>query len=68
MILEEEVEKIRAVRQRIWARWAHDPKRLLEHYRQVSEQLRASGRVRFAETERNESVLTLRDTPAGGAA
>ena len=49
MILEEEVEKIRAVRHRISEKCGHDPKRLLEYYKQVSKELRASGRFQFVE-------------------
>ena len=49
MILEEEVEKIRAVRHRISEKCGHDPKRLLEYYREVSRELRASGQFRFVD-------------------
>ncbi|MBI5385243.1 MAG: hypothetical protein HZA90_11230 [Verrucomicrobia bacterium] len=67
MILEEEVEKIRAVRQRISARCGHDVKRWLTHYQQVARELRASGQFRFVDTARNEPVLMLRETPPSEA-
>ena len=63
MILEQEIEKIRAVRHRISAGCGHDPKRLLEHYQQVSKEMRASGQFRFAEAAGKETGLTLREEP-----
>jgi hypothetical protein len=63
MILKEEIDKIRAVRHRISARCGHDPKRLLEHYQQVSRKMRASGQFRFAETAWKEAGLALHDEP-----
>lgn len=49
MILEQEVEKLRAVRQRISQKCGSDPERLIEYYQQLSRELRASGRFRFLE-------------------
>jgi len=63
MILEEEIEKIRAVRHRISAECGHDTKRLLEYYRRVSQELRASRRFRFAEPDRKEAGLALQEEP-----
>jgi len=63
MILEQEIEKIRAVRHRISAGCGHDPKRLLEHYQQVSREMRASGQFRFAETASQDAPPTLREEP-----
>jgi hypothetical protein len=63
MILEEEVEKIRAVRHRISEDCGHDPKRLLEYYRRVSQELRASGQFRFAETAPKHVLPALREEP-----
>ena len=63
MILEEEIEKIRAVRHRISAECGHDPKRLLDYYRRISQELRASGQFRFAEPNRKEAGLAVHEEP-----
>jgi hypothetical protein len=67
MILEQEVEKIRAARQRISARCNHDSQRLLEHYRQLSQELRASGQFRFAPSAAKGAPPALRDEPPAKA-
>ena len=63
MILEEEVDKIRAVRQSIVARCGHDPKRLLEHYQWLSGELRASGQFRFVEPSPGAPTQAAREEP-----
>ena len=63
MIFEQEVEKIRAVRHRISEACGHDPKRLLEHYQHVSQELRASGQFRFAEPASKAAPPALRQEP-----
>ena len=56
MILEQEIEKIRAVRHKISAGCGHDLKRLFDHYKELEQQLRASGQVRFAEEPKPAST------------
>jgi hypothetical protein len=47
MILEQEVERIRAVRQRISKECGGDLRRLGERYQALAQQLRAGGQNRF---------------------
>ncbi len=56
MILEQEIEKIRAVRHKISADCGHDLKRLFQHYQQLEKELRASGQVRFADPAKSASI------------
>ncbi len=63
MILEQEVEKLRAVRHRISEACGHAPKRLLEHYQHVTQALRESGQFRFAEPASKTVPPTLREEP-----
>ena len=61
MRIDPEIEQIRAVRHRISEACGHDPKRLAEYYRGVSQALRTSGQFRFVEPDRKTEDLALRD-------
>ena len=66
MKIDPEIERIRAVRHRISEECGHDPKRLVEYYREVSRELRASGQFRFAEPAQKEAGVILREEPPRG--
>ena len=68
MTTDPEIERIRAVRHRISEECGHDPKRLTEYYRIISQELRASGRFRFVGMGREDAGLVLREEPRGPAA
>jgi len=59
--VDEEIEKIRAVRRKICDRFANDPKRMLEYFRKVEQELRAQGH-NFVGDKREPEML-LRDEP-----
>ena len=49
--VEEEIEKIRSVRRKICAEFEDDPRRMVEYFRRVTEELRATRRFKFVEDE-----------------
>ena len=68
MTTDPEIERIRAVRHRISEECGHDPKRLIQYYRRISRELHASGRFHFAEKDREDAEVVLREEPRGPAA
>lgn len=59
--VDEEIEKIRAVRRKICDQFGNDPKRMLEYYRKVEQELRAQG-YKFV-GDKAESEMLLREEP-----
>ena len=60
------IEEIREVRRKISAEFGHDPRRLVEHYRELEREMRCTGQYKFREApaERPDEELALRDKPA----
>ena len=59
---DEEINEVRKIRHRISAKYGHDIKKLVAHYQDLEQRLRASGQYKFAdakksagESERNHS-------------
>ena len=59
--VDEEIEKIRAVRRKICDRFGNDPKRMLESFRRVERELRAQGHSFVG--DKHESEMPLHDEP-----
>ena len=61
------IDEIREVRRKISAEFGHDPRRLMQHYKEMEEEMRRSGKYKFYETpaEKPEAELVLHDRPPG---
>ena len=59
--VDEEIEKIRAVRRKISGKFGDDPRRLVEYFRKVEQELRAQG-YNFV-NDKPESEIILREEP-----
>ena len=59
--VDEEIEKIRAVRRQICDRFGNDPKRMIEYYRSLEQELRAQG-YKFV-GDKPEPEMLLREQP-----
>jgi hypothetical protein len=59
------IEEIREVRRKISAEFGHDPRRLVEHYRELEREMRRTGQCQFrdAPVERPDEELALHDKP-----
>ncbi len=53
------IDKIREVRRKISAECGHDAQRLLAHYKEMEEGLRADGKYRFIEAVEAEPESTV---------
>lgn len=54
------IDEIREIRHRISEECGHDPRRLVEHYKELEKQLRAEGKYRFvdgAEAEQSNTAV-----------
>jgi hypothetical protein len=49
---DDEIDDIRRIRQQISAQHGHEVKQLAEYYRQLEQELRKSGKYRFADEKR----------------
>lgn len=59
------VKEVREIRHKISARFDHDVGRLVAHYQELQEQMRRSGKYRFAELPKAEpKILESADTEA----
>jgi len=56
-----EIEDIRRIRREISAEHGHDLRRLAEHYRHLEQELRKTGRYRFAEEQPREARVAGTD-------
>ena len=52
------VKEVREVRHKISARFDHDVGRLVAHYQELQEQMRQSGKYRFADLPREKPKLS----------
>ncbi len=60
------IDEIREVRRKISAEFGHDPRRLMQHYKEMEEEMRRSGKYKFYEpVEKPEDEMVLRDKPPG---
>jgi hypothetical protein len=60
------IDEIRAVRRKISAEFGHDPRRLMQHYKEMEEEMRRSGKYKFHEApaENPDDEMILRDKPS----
>ena len=67
-MVDDEIKVIRRVRHEISAEFGHDVDRVVDYYRSVEEELRRSGRYRFAAHDAGPepSVARERRTGSGG--
>jgi hypothetical protein len=61
------IDEIREIRRKISAEFGHDPRRLMQHYKEMEEEMRKSGKYKFykAPVEKPEEEMVLRDKPTG---
>lgn len=61
------IDEIREVRRKISAEFDHDPRRLMQHYKEMEEEMRRSGKYKFYEApvEKTEDQMVMRDKPSG---
>ena len=57
------VKEVREIRHKISARFDHDVGRLVAHYQEMQEQMRQSGKYRFADLPREKPKLRNPLTP-----
>jgi hypothetical protein len=60
------IDEIREIRRKISAEFGHDPRRLMQHYKEMEEEMRKIGKYKFYEpVEKSEDEMVLRDKPPG---
>jgi hypothetical protein len=60
------IDEVREIRRKISAEFGHDPRRLMQHYKEMEEEMRKSGKYKFYEppVEKPEEEMALRDKPS----